>query len=182
MAKVSGPLMSMDARGAFGGTLVFGNWKGRPTVRQLVKPSNPATAGQVAVRNELRLTGAAQHFASKSLLKGNGRLVTDQQAIMAVTPAGYAWNGHLVKTIVGAGRVNYLAAAAAYAALTNAQKTAWDTAAAALVPAIPAVAQKIAGNAAGVTLPAGEVFFIYEYGLSILGISPTPGAVPPVYA
>ena len=38
--------MSMDAAGAFGGTLVFGKWKGRNTVRQLVTPSNPQKAGQ----------------------------------------------------------------------------------------------------------------------------------------
>jgi hypothetical protein len=174
--------MSMDARGAFGGALVFGNWKGRPTVRQLVTPSNPASAGQVKVRNELRLTGAAQHFAKTSLQKGSGRIVTDKEAIMAVTPSGYAWNGHLVKNIVGAGGVNYLAATDAYALLTGAQKTAWDTAAAALNPPLPAVAQKIAGNATGATLPPGEVFFVYQFGLFALGIAPQPGAVPPVYA
>ena len=51
MAKVTGPLMSMDAAGAFGGTLVFGKWKGRNTVRQLVTPSDPQKAGQTAARN-----------------------------------------------------------------------------------------------------------------------------------
>jgi uncharacterized protein YfiM (DUF2279 family) len=174
--------MSMDASGAFGGAMVFGKWKGRPTVRQLVTPSNPATAGQVLVRNELRLTGAAQHFAKSNLLHGAGRLVTDKAAIMAVTPAGYAWNGHLVKTIVGAGGVNYTAASAAYAALTGPQQAAWDAAAGGLVPPIPAVAQKVAGNGAGVALSAGRVFFTYEYALFLLGIAAAPGAVPPVYA
>lgn len=182
MAKVSGPLMSMDARGAFAGTLVFANWKGRPTVRQLVKPSNPATTAQVGVRNELRVTGAAQHFARASSQHGAGRSVTDQQAILAVTPSGFAWNGHLVKTIVGAGGVNYAAAETAYAALTSGQKTAWDTAAGGLTPAIPAVAQKIAGNASGTNKSAGEVFFIYTYGLYLLGITTVPGATPPTYA
>ena len=51
MAKVSGPLMSMDASGKFGGALVFSKWKGRNVVRQLVIPGNPNSAGQEAARN-----------------------------------------------------------------------------------------------------------------------------------
>ena len=43
--------MSMNAAGAFAGTLVFGKWKGRNTVRQCVTPSNPQTAGQTTARN-----------------------------------------------------------------------------------------------------------------------------------
>lgn len=50
MALVTGPLLSLDARGKVAGALVFSNWKGRPTVRQLVSPSNPKSAGQVATR------------------------------------------------------------------------------------------------------------------------------------
>ena len=50
MAKVKGPLMSMEASGKFGGALVFGTWKGRPTVRQLVTPTNPQTQGQEDAR------------------------------------------------------------------------------------------------------------------------------------
>lgn len=41
MAKVKGPLMSMEASGAYGGTLVFGQRKGSSVVRQLVTPANP---------------------------------------------------------------------------------------------------------------------------------------------
>ena len=182
MAKVSGPLMSMDARGAFAGALVFSNWKGRPVVRQLVTPGNPASAAQMTVRNQLRLTAVAQHFANFSTDLGAGRLVTDEAAIRAVTPSGYAWNGHLVKTIIGAGGASYTAARAAFAALTAPQKAAWVTAADGLTPAIPAVIQKSAGNVAAASLSGGEVFFVYTNGLYLLGVSAAPGAVPPVYA
>lgn len=50
MTKVAGPCMSLDASGQLGGALVFSKWKGRPYVRQLVKPSNPKTGGQVGMR------------------------------------------------------------------------------------------------------------------------------------
>ena len=38
MAKVSGPLMSVSASGAFASSMVFATWKGRAYVRQLVVP------------------------------------------------------------------------------------------------------------------------------------------------
>jgi len=53
MAKVKGPLMSLEASGSVANTITFSTWKGRPYVRQLVTPSNPSTAGQIAIRKVL---------------------------------------------------------------------------------------------------------------------------------
>jgi hypothetical protein len=58
MVKVTAPALSMDARGSLGGTLTFSNWKGRPYVRQLVKPSNPKSPGQVATRAMMKFLGS----------------------------------------------------------------------------------------------------------------------------
>lgn len=182
MAIVSGPLMSMDASGGFAGTLVFTKWKGRPVVRQLVTPSNPFTADQVASRNRVRVAGAGQHFAYLSTEIRSGETDTDLDQIKAVTPGGQAWNGTLVKAMIGAGDVNYTAAAAAYSALSAGAKTAWDTAAAGLSPAIPAVAQGATGGGSATPMVAGQVFFHYVYGLYVLGLASVPGATPPVYA
>lgn len=51
MAKLVGPLMSFGASGKLADSLVFGSWKGIPTARQYVVPSNPQSAGQVAQRD-----------------------------------------------------------------------------------------------------------------------------------
>jgi hypothetical protein len=51
MAKVTGPLMSMDASGQLGKALVFAKWKGQNYVRQYVIPMNPNTADQAAIRD-----------------------------------------------------------------------------------------------------------------------------------
>jgi len=59
MAKATGPLMSMAASGKLGGAIVFGSWKGRPTVRRLVTPSNPKSAGQIGIRQMFRFIGQA---------------------------------------------------------------------------------------------------------------------------
>ncbi len=50
MVKVQGPAFSMGASGKLGGAIVFSKWKGRPYVRELVKPANPRSGGQVSMR------------------------------------------------------------------------------------------------------------------------------------
>jgi hypothetical protein len=175
--------MSMDASGKFGGAIVFGRWKGRNTVRQLVTPANPMTANQVDARNRLRASGAAQRQLNLSTQIRSGQTLTDKVQLIAVTPSGYAWNGHLTDSIVGSGAINYTAAQAAWAAFTAGEKTAWDNAAAARVPAVFGAAQFTAGNVASTALTAGNCYFLQQYGLYVAGVYATaPTATPPSYA
>lgn len=51
MARVTGPLMSIDASGTLGKTLTFAKWKGRNYVRERVIPANPKSALQTGVRS-----------------------------------------------------------------------------------------------------------------------------------
>ena len=51
MVKVNAPAMSLDASGSIAGALTFSKWKGRNYVRQLVRPSNPRSGGQVGIRS-----------------------------------------------------------------------------------------------------------------------------------
>lgn len=182
MAKVTGPLMSMDATGSYGGSLVFGKWKGRNTVRQLVKPANPQTAGQTTARNRTRVTGAMQNWVNLTTMKAPGQTLTDKDRIKAVTPGGQAWNGFLTASIIGAGGLSYDAAQTAFAALQAGEKAAWEAEAASFTPVINDVYQAAEGGAAGTPISAGQVFFIYQYALSLIGLASTPGAVPPNYA
>ena len=54
MAKVVGPLLSVDARGKVADAMVFSYWRGQKYVRQWVKPSNPNTASQQAQRTRMK--------------------------------------------------------------------------------------------------------------------------------
>lgn len=183
MAKVTAPLMSMDASGKFGGALVFGKWKGRPTVRKLVTPSNPQSVDQVATRNALAVLANGQKFANATALIRSGETLTDKAELVTLAPSGQAWNGFLVKSGIGANLVTYEAATAAYAALQAGDRTAWNTAAGALTPAIPATAQRAAGGGFGTSLTAGETYFHYIYALYAAGVvAAVPGATPPTYA
>lgn len=183
MAKTTGPLFSMDASGKFGGALVFGKWKGRNTVRQLVTPSNPQSTNQEASRNAMRVMAEVQRQMNLTTEKHAGDTLTDKALFTAAAPSGQAWNGYLVKSGIGAGQVNYLAAQAAYAALTAPQKAAWVAGAEALVPAILPVNQTVAGGGTGTALTAGEVFFHAQYARYVAGLdAAAPTGTPPDYS
>lgn len=62
MVKVTGPMHSETASGSFAKSIVFSIWKGRAYVRQLVKPSNPRSEGQVAQRAALASGGRFNSF------------------------------------------------------------------------------------------------------------------------
>lgn len=61
MAKVTGPLLSMDASGTVGNAMVFSKWKGRSYVRSWVRPSNPKTPAQVANRAMMKYLSQLWH-------------------------------------------------------------------------------------------------------------------------
>lgn len=51
MAKLTGPMLSFGARGQIGKAMVTAKWRGIAYARQYVKPANPQTAAQTAVRS-----------------------------------------------------------------------------------------------------------------------------------
>ena len=138
---------------------------------------------QVTARISVRVLGAGQLWANLTTVVRSCETETDKALLITAAPSGQAWNGFLVKSAIGAGQVNYDAAAAAFAALSSPQKTAWDDAAEAVSPAFPEVAQMTAGNVPGTPMRTGEVFYHYAYGLYVAGLIGTvPGGTPPVYA
>jgi hypothetical protein len=75
MAKVIGPLMSIDARGKLANAMVFMGWKGVKTVRSFVVPANPNTDAQKAVRATFT-TAVEKHH----LLLGPDKVAWDSRA------------------------------------------------------------------------------------------------------
>ena len=182
MAKTNGPLFSMDASGKFGGALVYSKWKGRPTVRQLVKPSNPRTAGQETARNNLAATAAAQKWENVTLMKYPGATFRDKIRLRDAAPSGQAWNGYLVKLMLGAGNTTITAGKAAWLALSGPNRIQWDSGASLTVPPFNAVPQYTAGHVPAAAMTNGQVYFLLVYGLAACGLATPPGAVPPAYA
>lgn len=54
MAKITGPLLSLDASGSVAGTLVFSRWKGIQYARQRVIPTYRRTDDQAAIRDIIK--------------------------------------------------------------------------------------------------------------------------------
>lgn len=181
MAKTTGPLFSLTASGTVGRTITYSNWKGRPYVRRRVIPLNPQSADQQEVRNAMRAAASGITWANVTALKTTPPGTTDKIAIAAITPDGFAWNGELLKAIVGTNLDNYQAAIAIYNAFTT-EKAAWVAAAAALTPAMLGAPQVGTGGIPATALTAGACFFVYRYGLYMLSLVAVPNGTPPTYA
>ena len=130
MAKVDGPLMSLEARGKIGDAIVFFPWKGRHAVRQWLKPTNPMKALQGYVRVALRAIGKEISVIA-ALSKGDALDSKLYTGIVAKTPAGLNWNAFhgqgLLKLFVVGGAFATTAFAAVVAQYsTHSAKASWD--------------------------------------------------------
>ena len=92
MAKVTGPLFSVGARGKFAGALVYSFWKGINVVREYVIPANPQSEDQGDRRVMLGGLGRSVKYVQKdSDFHGYA---------LAVTPGGQSWISTYVKHIM----------------------------------------------------------------------------------
>jgi hypothetical protein len=114
MAKVNGPLMSMEASGTVADTLTFDK---RGFVRTRVIPANPKTADQGNVRQKLLAVQKALRFIGATVIA----------AVKTLAPTSYRWNSYLLSQVLGSGSSEYDASATAYAALTSTERGHWET-------------------------------------------------------
>ena len=181
MARVTGPLMSMEASGTIGQTLTFANWVGRQYVRRWTRPSNPQTADQMDQRNAFSVIGVGVSWANKCLQVNSSTGKTDEQAFRDKTPSGMRWNGYIQKVLTGSGAAGYNTAKAAWDALFD--QSQWETTANGLMPPVPSAPTYLEGGASGMGATPGEVLFIMNYGLYLIGAhAAAPTATPPTYA
>lgn len=107
MAKVTGPLMSIEASGKFAQSIVFDR---RGFARGYTTPSNPRTISQ----QETRLAMKAAQTAAKHL---NTTTRTTLKGLL-----GYRWNAVLLGETIGTNLGNYTASSLAYDSLTEQEK------------------------------------------------------------
>ncbi len=91
MAKVDGPLMSLEARGKIADAIVFFPWKGRHAVRQWLKPTQPQSTKQGYVRAALYAIGK---WVKKIASISGGDAVNSKVYSLhtEAAPAGMNWN------------------------------------------------------------------------------------------
>lgn len=86
MAKVTGPLLSLDARGSVASTIVFSSWKGINYVRQRVIPTYSNTTAQSKVR-------ALQTDASQAWFSETSPIDSAYKAAYNLAASGQAYSG-----------------------------------------------------------------------------------------
>jgi hypothetical protein len=133
MAKVEGPLMSMEARGKIADSIVFFPWKGRHVVRQWLKPTNKKSIKQGYVRAAVYAIGK---FITEIVSIANGGALDSKVYSLstAKVPAGMNWNaflgGGFLGAIQSAGTLStalFASFVADYSALGTAVLTAFKT-------------------------------------------------------
>ena len=94
MAKVDGPLFSLEARGKIADAMVFFPWKGRHIVRQWLKPTNPKSTKQGYLRSALKAIGK---FMAKVGNVSDGDALDSKIYVAATSKAdaGMNWNAWL---------------------------------------------------------------------------------------
>lgn len=183
MAKVTGPLMSLEASGTIGNALTFSRWVGRPYVRRYTVPSNPQTLDQEVHRNRFSVIGIITTWASRNQQTFGANVLDDQALIKAKTPADQRWNGYLLRVMTSGNGAQYEAAKALWEGANLSAQPAWETAALALTPPMPSAPQRGVGGVSAPAATPGFLLFLLHWGMYQLGIqSAAPDATPPVYA
>ena len=159
MAKVKGPLMSLEASGTVGDTITFDK---RGFVRQRVIPANPQTDLQGNQRQML--------LGTQRALRLLGAAVID--ALKSIAPTSYRWNAYALQQVIGPGSSEFEASRAAFAALPAADRDNWEARAVAL----GLTAQSIA-YATDPPVSPGLALFAISRALYRLGIN-TPAGAP----
>jgi len=138
MAKVDGPLMSLEARGKIADAVVFFPWKGRHAVRQWLKPTQKNSTLQGYVRASLYAIGK---WIKEIYCKAQDDAVDSKVYSLntAKAPAGMNWNAFaaegFLNLLQSAGTfktASFTALVAAYSSLATAVLTAFKTNATAL--------------------------------------------------
>lgn len=171
----------MEASGTIGKTLTFANWVGRQYVRRWTRPANPQTQDQMDQRNAFSVVGVGVSWANKCLQINSSTTKTDEESYRAKTPSGMRWNGYIQKVLTGSGAAGYKAAKIAWNALGSG--ASWENTANALTPPVQSAPQYQEGGASDVAATPGEVLFIMNYGLYLIGASSAaPDTTPPTYS
>ena len=121
MAKPTGPLLSVSARGTVGKVLTFGSRLGVNTVRMWVIPKNLQSNDQAEVRTKLAIPGKGAKIAGKGTTSDCSFIIQ----MRAKVSAGQTWNSQLSKEELGTNLGNYDADSSAYSGLDPTHKAYW---------------------------------------------------------
>lgn len=157
MAKVKGPLMSLEASGTVGGTITFDK---RGFVRQRVIPANPQSEAQGNVRQMLLGTQRALSLLGAAVIA----------AVKTIAPTSYRWNAYLLQQVLGPGNSEFEAARTAFNALGASDRANWNARATAL-----GISEQTIPYATDAPVSPGLALFAISRALFRLGLNVVAG-------
>lgn len=183
MAKVTGPLMSLEASGTIGDALTFSRWVGRPYVRRYSVPGNPQTLIQETHRNRFSVMGTIATWATRNNQTFDANTDDVQKLIKSKTPSDQRWNGFLLRVMTSGNGAQFNACRNEWNTLSSGSKANWEIAATDLTPPMPSAAQRGAGGVSVTAATPGFLLFTLHWALFQMGLQPAaPDGTPPTYA
>lgn len=182
MAKVTGPLMSLEASGTIGDALTFSRWVGRPYVRRYTVPSNPQTPIQETHRNRFSVMGTIATWAARNNQVFDANTDNVQKLIKSKTPTDQRWNGFLLRVMTSGNGAQFDACKNEWDTTLGDLQASWEDTATNLTPPMPSAAQRGAGGVSITAASPGFLLFTLHWALFQMGLQPAaPNSVPPNY-
>ena len=104
MAKVSGGLFSVDARGSFAGAVVFAGSSGGLVAKKLTKPKNNKSEAQNFARNSVRVAAELQAYIAVTTEVNSYFGVRDKEFLSKKAPDNHTWSSYLMVLLVSGGQ------------------------------------------------------------------------------
>lgn len=174
MAKVTGPLMSLEASGTIGDALTFSRWVGRPYVRRYTVPANPQTLIQETHRNRFSVMGTIATWAARNTQTFDANTDDVQKLIKSKTPTDQRWNGFLLRVMTSGNGAQFDACKNKWDTLLIGSRGDWERTATDLTPPMPSAAQRGAGGVSNSAATPGFLLFTLHWALFQMGLQPAP--------
>lgn len=183
MAKVTGPLHSSNASGAFGAMLGFATITPARTVAKARRPNTRAPSpAQIQVRNRMAATTAAQRWAARTAATNPEYASTPLARWRALAPDPTEWENFLLRSLFGPNMTQINAAEDAWMALDDSARAAWQAMIETAPPIIKPTPQKGPLAQPAPPLQAGFILWLHEWASFAAGLtSAAPTTTPPDY-
>lgn len=179
MAKMTGPLLSMDARGMIGGRYVYQRAMGETVMRYRWQQNQTITADQAPYQ---QAHGQITHLISwikREKPHFNTSGVDDYQMLREIAGRRDRWNDFVRRQMLKHEQTNMIHIAALWAAMTPTEQAQWDTEAASVAPGLAGYTGKSPPGWPAPTWSAGYLLHLYFWILYLTGATTTePGSTP----
>lgn len=179
MARMTGPLLSLEARGMIAGRYIYQQAMGRQVMRYHWQQGQHTTIEQAPYQ---QAHGLLSHLiswikAGRPHLNSSG--LDDYLMLREIAGRRDRWNDMVRRRMLKHGHANISHVLALWAGLDETDREAWGNVASGVAPTLTEYTGKAPPGIEPPTWPAGALFFVYHWLAYLVGlIQDEPGATP----